>query len=93
MLAGSAWHCSCLPNLVMERKHKFAVASFESASWFFALLSHCSCWSLLLLQVQLKRRGDDEKYMARVLAIGTECDLALLSGANHAGVILLVDCG
>ena len=35
-----------------------------------------------MLQVQLKRRGDDEKYMARVLAIGTECDLALLSGAN-----------
>lgn len=32
------------------------------------------------LQVQLKRRGDDEKYCAKVLAIGTECDIALLSG-------------
>ena len=32
------------------------------------------------LQVQLKRRGDDEKYTARVLAIGTECDVALLTG-------------
>lgn len=34
------------------------------------------------VQVQLKRRGDDEKYVARVLAIGTECDLALLTGAG-----------
>lgn len=32
------------------------------------------------LQVQLKRRGDDEKYMAKVLAVGTEADLALLTG-------------
>ena len=29
--------------------------------------------------MQLKRRGDDEKYTARVLAIGTECDIALLT--------------
>lgn len=30
-------------------------------------------------QVQLKRRGDDERYEAKVLAIGTECDIALLT--------------
>eukprot|EP00892_Ulva_mutabilis_P000485 jgi/Ulvmu1/10437/UM062_0034.1 len=30
-------------------------------------------------QVRVKRRGDDKKYLARVLAIGTECDLALLT--------------
>jgi S1-C subfamily serine protease len=30
-------------------------------------------------QVKLKKRGSDKKYIARVLAIGTECDLALLS--------------
>jgi S1-C subfamily serine protease len=29
-------------------------------------------------QVQLKRRGDDERFQARVLAVGTECDVALL---------------
>lgn len=35
---------------------------------------------LALLQVQLKKRGDDERYLAKVLSIGTECDLALLTG-------------
>jgi S1-C subfamily serine protease len=29
-------------------------------------------------QVQLKRRGDDERFQARVNAVGTECDVALL---------------
>ncbi|KAK6773786.1 hypothetical protein RDI58_029024 [Solanum bulbocastanum] len=30
-------------------------------------------------QVKLKKRGSDTKYVATVLAIGTECDIALLS--------------
>lgn len=30
-------------------------------------------------QVQLKRRADDERFQARVVAVGTECDVALLS--------------
>lgn len=30
-------------------------------------------------QVKVKKRGDDRKYLARVLAIGTECDIALLT--------------
>ena len=30
-------------------------------------------------QVRVKRRGDDAKFLARVLAIGTECDIALLT--------------
>lgn len=30
-------------------------------------------------QVKVKRRGDDEKFLAQVLAIGTECDIALLT--------------
>ncbi|PSS14652.1 Protease Do-like [Actinidia chinensis var. chinensis] len=30
-------------------------------------------------QVKVKRRGDDIKYTAKVLAIGAECDIALLS--------------
>lgn len=33
-------------------------------------------------QVQLKKRGSDTKYLARVLAIGTECDIALLTVEN-----------
>ncbi|PSC68151.1 protease Do-like 9 [Micractinium conductrix] len=34
--------------------------------------------------VQLKKRGDDEKYQARVLAVGTECDVALLTVEDDA---------
>ncbi|CAH9092399.1 unnamed protein product [Cuscuta epithymum] len=30
-------------------------------------------------QVKLKKRGSDSKYLANVLAIGTECDIALLA--------------
>lgn len=30
-------------------------------------------------QVKVKRRGDDQKFIAEVLAIGTECDIALLT--------------
>jgi hypothetical protein len=29
-------------------------------------------------QVKVKRRGSDTKYIAKVLSIGQECDLALL---------------
>jgi len=32
----------------------------------------------------VKKRGDDRKWLARVLAIGTECDIALLTG-GHCG--------
>ena len=31
----------------------------------------------------MKRNGDDEKFMAEVLAIGNECDLALLTVKNE----------
>eukprot|EP00884_Botryococcus_braunii_P012079 jgi/Botrbrau1/20872/Bobra.0135s0007.1 len=30
-------------------------------------------------QVKVRRRGSDEKYVARVLAVGTECDIAMLT--------------
>ncbi len=29
--------------------------------------------------MKVKRRGDDRKFLAQVLAIGTECDIALLT--------------
>jgi S1-C subfamily serine protease len=35
-------------------------------------------------QVKLKRRGSDTKYVATVLAIGRECDIALLTVADDA---------
>lgn len=31
------------------------------------------------IQVKVKRRGDDKKFTAKVLAIGTDCDTALLT--------------
>ena len=31
------------------------------------------------MQVKVKRRGDDHKFIAKVLAIGVECDIALLT--------------
>uniref|UniRef100_A0A804RJG5 PDZ domain-containing protein n=1 Tax=Zea mays TaxID=4577 RepID=A0A804RJG5_MAIZE len=46
------------------------------ASYFVKLM-------LLLVQVKVKRRGDDKKYIAKVLARGVECDLALLSVENE----------
>ncbi|KAJ4846219.1 Protease Do-like 2, chloroplastic [Turnera subulata] len=33
--------------------------------------------------VKVKRRGDDKKYVAKVLAIGVDCDIALLSVENE----------
>ena len=35
----------------------------------------CACG-----QVKVKRRGSDSKYVAQVLAMGVECDIALLTG-------------
>lgn len=35
-------------------------------------------------QVKVKRRGDDTKFVANVLAVGTECDIALLAVEDEA---------
>lgn len=35
-------------------------------------------------QVKVKRRGDDRKFLARVLAVGTECDIVLLTVDDDA---------
>ena len=35
-------------------------------------------------KTQVKRRGDDTKFLAKVLAIGTECDVALLTVDDDA---------
>ncbi|KAH9730191.1 protease Do-like 2 [Citrus sinensis] len=36
-------------------------------------------WQKKFLRVKVKRRGDDTKYVAKVLARGVDCDIALLS--------------
>lgn len=43
----------------------------------------CSLYGVTLMhmafvQVKVKRRGDDRKFLARVLSIGVDCDVALL---------------
>ncbi|KAF6260729.1 trypsin-like cysteine/serine peptidase domain-containing protein [Scenedesmus sp. NREL 46B-D3] len=35
-------------------------------------------------QIKVKRRGDDQKFLARVLAIGVDCDMALLTVDDEA---------
>jgi hypothetical protein len=40
---------------------------------------------LFTLQIKVKRRGDDKKCLARVLAIGVDCDMALLTGRRDGG--------
>lgn len=32
-----------------------------------------------MLQVKVRRRGSDMKYVAQVLAVGTECDIGMLA--------------
>lgn len=44
---------------------------------------HIVC-CLPLLKVKVKRRGDDIKYIAKVLAVGVECDIALLTVEDEA---------
>ncbi len=34
--------------------------------------------------MKVKRRGDDRKFLARVLAVGTECDIALMTVEDDA---------
>ena len=47
--------------------------------------------------MKVKRRGDDQKFLAKVLAIGTECDIALLTvevpDADSLSIVRMVcDC-
>ncbi len=51
------------------------------------LRPHAS-WRIPAPQVKVKKRGDDRKWLARVLAIGTECDVALLTGEHTRWVQL-----
>ncbi len=37
-----------------------------------------------LLQVRVRRRGHDQKFLAQVLAVGVECDIALLTVEDPA---------
>ena len=58
----------------------------------FRLLS--ACWNHMQRegvswQVKVRRRGSDMKYVAAVLAVGTECDIGELYFSQH-GILLYV---
>jgi hypothetical protein len=40
-------------------------------------------WAVVC-QVKVKKRGDDQKFLARVLAMGVDCDIALLTVDDEA---------
>ncbi|KAL4421535.1 hypothetical protein ABPG75_010826 [Micractinium tetrahymenae] len=56
----------------------FAVKTDNGERWLLTN-AHSVSYSTQASGVQLKKRGDDEKYPAKVLAVGTECDVALLT--------------
>lgn len=58
----------------------FAVATDSGDRWLLTN-AHSVAYAT---QVQVKRRGDDEKYAADVLSVGTECDVALLTVKDDA---------
>jgi S1-C subfamily serine protease len=65
-------------NNQRQRKRQYSSSSsgFIIAGRRILTNAHCvDNWT----QVKVKRRGSDEKYVARVLAVGTECDLAVLA--------------
>ena len=53
-------------------------STFFCPSLSFPVRHYSTMWhqsAVPRLQVKLKRRGSDAKYVARVLAVGTECDI------------------
>lgn len=71
------------PNFSMPWQRKRQYNSFSSG---FAVSDGAQRWLLTNAhsvsyhtQVRVKRRGDDRKFTARVLSIGVDCDIALLT--------------
>ncbi len=56
------------------------MAVFRVCALLYAAFHHF----VVAAQVKVKRRGDDQKFIAEVLAIGTECDIALLTVKDEA---------
>lgn len=71
-------HCEPHFSMPWQRKRQFA----SSGSGFVIpgkrILTNAHCVDYHA-QVKVKRRGSDTKYVASVLAIGDECDIALLT--------------
>ena len=41
-------------------------------------------WLLYFPQVKVKKLGDDRKFLAKVLSIGVDCDVALLDVVDES---------
>ncbi|KAF8725870.1 hypothetical protein HU200_020434 [Digitaria exilis] len=63
-----------------QRQHSSSGSAFMIGDGKLLTNAHCVAHDT---QVKVKRRGDDKKYIAKVLARGIECDLALLSVENE----------
>lgn len=63
-----------------QRQHASTGSAFMIGDGKLLTNAHCVEHDT---QVKVKRRGDDKKYIAKVLARGIECDLALLSVENE----------
>lgn len=63
-----------------QRQHSSSGSAFMIGDGKLLTNAHCVEHDT---QVKVKRRGDDKKYIAKVLARGVECDLALLSVENE----------
>ena len=69
-------------SLPWQRKRQFS----STSSGFMVSGPNGECWLLTNAhsveyhaQIKVKRRGDDKKFIAKVLAVGEECDIALLT--------------
>lgn len=69
-------------SLPWQRKRQFS----STSSGFMVSGPKGECWLLTNAhsveyhaQIKVKRRGDDKKFIAKVLAVGEECDIALLT--------------
>lgn len=65
----------------MRRQCKSTGSGFVIAGKRILTNSHCVEYGS---QVQVKRRGSDSKYLANIVALGHECDLALLEVEDDA---------
>eukprot|EP00899_Mesostigma_viride_P020103 jgi/Mesvir1/28094/Mv04681-RA.2 len=65
-------------SLPWQRKRQYAStgSGFMISGRMLLTNAHCVDHHT---QVKVKKRGDDTKFVAKVLALGTECDLALLT--------------
>eukprot|EP00898_Chlorokybus_atmophyticus_P008573 jgi/Chlat1/8717/Chrsp9S08549 len=65
-------------SLPWQRKRQYSSTGSGFAIAGRRLLTNAHCVEHHS-QVKVKRRGDDTKFLARVLAVGVECDIALLT--------------